>query len=42
MVRIGRMNHLKVVNLLDFGAFLDGGVLDDILLPKRFVPQGFR
>lgn len=40
MVRIGRMNHLKVVNLLDFGAFLEGGMLDDILLPKRFVPEG--
>ncbi|WP_066015572.1 S1 RNA-binding domain-containing protein [Endozoicomonas atrinae] len=40
MVRIGRMNHLKVVNLLDFGAFLDGGMLEDILLPKRFVPEG--
>ena len=40
MVRIGRTNRLKVVNLLDFGAFLDGGMLDDILLPKRFVPQG--
>ncbi|WP_419534852.1 S1 RNA-binding domain-containing protein [Endozoicomonas sp.] len=34
------MNHLKVVNLLDFGAFLDGGMLEDILLPKRFVPEG--
>ncbi len=40
MVRIGQMNHLKVVNLLDFGAFLNGGMLDDILLPKRFVPEG--
>ena len=40
MARIGRTNHLKVVNILDFGAFLDGGQLDDILLPKRFVPQG--
>ncbi len=40
MVKIGRTNRLKVVNLLDFGAFLDGGVLDDVLLPKRFVPQG--
>ena len=40
MVRIGRTNHLRVVNLLDFGAFLDGGVLDDILLPKRFIPEG--
>ena len=40
MARIGRTNHLKVVNILDFGAFLEGGQLDDILLPKRFVPQG--
>ncbi len=40
MVKIGRMNHLKVVNLLDFGAFLDGGMLEDVLLPKRFVPEG--
>ena len=40
MVRIGQTNRLKVVNLLDFGAFLDGGMLDDILLPKRFVPAG--
>ena len=40
MVRIGQTNRLKVVNLLDFGAFLDGGMLDDILLPKRFVPPG--
>ena len=34
------MNRLKVVNLLDFGAFLDGGLLEDILMPKRFVPEG--
>lgn len=38
MAKIGRMNRLKVVSLLEFGAFLDGGVLDDILLPRRFVP----
>ena len=40
MAKVGRMNRLKVVNLLDFGAFLDGGLLDDILMPKRFVPEG--
>ena len=39
MAKIGRMNRLKVVNLLDFGAFLDGGRLDDILMPRRFVPK---
>ena len=40
MAKIGRMNRLKVVNLLDFGVFLDGGLLEDILMPKRFVPDG--
>ncbi len=40
MAKVGRMNRLKVVNLLDFGAFLDGGLLDDILMPRRFVPEG--
>lgn len=39
MAKIGRMNRLKVVNLLDFGAFLDGGLLEDILMPRRFVPE---
>ncbi len=39
MANIGQMNRLKVVNLLDFGAFLDGGMLDDILMPRRFVPE---
>lgn len=42
MVRIGRTNYLKVVNILDFGAFLDGGRMEDILMPKRFVPEGCR
>ncbi len=40
MVKIGQMNHLKVVNIRGFGAFLAGGMLDDILLPKRYVPEG--
>ncbi|WP_263079059.1 S1-like domain-containing RNA-binding protein [Endozoicomonas sp. Mp262] len=39
MAKIGQVNRLKVVNLLDFGAFLDGGLLEDILMPRRFVPE---
>ena len=39
MAKIGQMNRLKIVNILDFGAFLDGGLLDDILMPRRFVPK---
>ena len=40
MIRIGRMNRLKVVKTVDFGIFLDGDTLGNILLPKRYVPQG--
>lgn len=40
MIRIGRMNRLTVVKTVDFGIFLDGDTLGNILLPKRYVPQG--
>ncbi|WP_062268959.1 CvfB family protein [Endozoicomonas arenosclerae] len=38
-VRVGRKNRLKVVDKVGFGVFLDGKQFDEILLPKRFVPQ---
>lgn len=38
MIRIGRMNRLRVVKAVDFGVFLDGDTLGNILLPKRYVP----
>ena len=37
-VRIGRRNCLKAIKQVDFGVFLDGGDLGNILLPKRYVP----
>ena len=37
MVEIGKMNRLPVLRASDFGLFLDGGELGDILLPKRYV-----
>jgi len=40
MIRIGRPNRLKVIKTVDFGIFLDGDTLGNILLPKRYVPQG--
>ena len=36
MVEIGSFNKLQV----EFGVYMDGGELDTILLPKRYVPQG--
>lgn len=38
-VKIGRLNRLKVVDKVGFGVFLDGKQFDEILLPKRFVPE---
>jgi len=39
MVEIGTFNNLQVVKQVDFGVYLDGGDLDTILLPKRYVPD---
>jgi predicted RNA-binding protein (virulence factor B family) len=40
MVEIGTFNKLQVVKQVDFGVYVDGGELDTILLPKRYVPAG--
>lgn len=40
MVEIGTYNKLQVVKQVEFGVYMDGGELDTILLPKRYVPQG--
>ncbi|MCV6590948.1 MAG: S1 RNA-binding domain-containing protein [Marinobacterium sp.] len=39
MAQIGQYNTLKVIKARDFGLFLDGGELGDILLPRRYVPE---
>ena len=41
MVNVGQYNTLKVVKEVDFGMYLDGGT-DEILLPKRYVPEGLK
>ncbi len=40
MAELGKLNTLTVVKKLDFGIYLDGGDLEEILLPTRYVPQG--
>ena len=40
MSQVGRMNTLQVLREVDFGIYLDGEELGDILLPKRQVPEG--
>lgn len=39
---VGKYNRLKIVKELDFGVYLDGAELGEILLPKRYVPHNFR
>lgn len=39
MAEIGKTNSLKVIKELDFGAYLDGGDLGEILLPRRYLPK---
>jgi len=38
MAELGKINRLRVVKLLDFGAYLDGGELGEILMPARYLP----
>jgi predicted RNA-binding protein (virulence factor B family) len=40
MTEIGKINHLYVVKEVEFGIYLDGGDLGELLLPKRYVPEG--
>jgi len=40
MVELGKLNTLTVLKKLDFGIYLDGGDGEEILLPRRYVPEG--
>lgn len=42
MLKIGQYNRLVVVKAVDIGIFLDGGKYGNILLPKRYVPEGVK
>ncbi|MEG1643428.1 MAG: S1-like domain-containing RNA-binding protein [Bacteroidales bacterium] len=39
MAEVGKYNKLKVVKELEFGLYLDGEALGEILLPRRYVPE---
>lgn len=40
MMQLGKRNDMTVLREVDFGVYLDGGDLGDVLLPRRYVPQG--
>lgn len=39
-IQLGRYNRLEVVKEVDFGMYLNGDEDGEILLPKRYVPEG--
>ena len=39
-LQLGKRNQLKVLREKEHGVYLEGGDIGDILLPKRYVPQG--
>ena len=39
-LQLGKRNQLKVLRKKEHGVYLEGGDIGDILLPKRYVPQG--
>lgn len=39
-IRLGDYNLMTVVKEVDFGVYLDGGEMGEILLPSRYVPDG--
>jgi uncharacterized protein len=39
-MHIGQMNTLTVTKQVPFGLYLDGGTYGEILLPKKWVPEG--
>lgn len=42
MTEVGKYNTLPIVRSVDFGVYLDGGELGEILLPQRYLPEGSR
>jgi len=38
-IKIGQHNTLRVVKILDFGIYLDGGEMGEILMPTKWVPK---
>ena len=39
-IKLGKYNQLEVVKEVDFGVYLNGDEDGEILLPKRYVPEG--
>ena len=40
MAEIGKINTMKINRAVDFGVYLDGGEEGEILMPKKYIPEG--
>ena len=41
MIKIGEKNSLRIVKEVDFGIYLDGEEMGEILLPRRYLPETY-
>lgn len=41
-IQLGKFNQLEIVKEVDFGQYLNGGELGEILLPKRYIDPNLR
>lgn len=39
-IRLGDWNEMQVVKHVDFGLYLDGGDEGEVLMPKKYIPEG--
>ena len=42
MIKLGDYNTLRIIRFTDHGAYLDGGEVGEILLPKTYVEREMR
>ena len=42
MIKPGQKNYLQIIQLVDHGAYLDGGKQVKVLLPRKYIPKGFQ
>jgi len=42
MIQIGKNNYLQIIQQVPHGVYLDGGSAGKILLPKKYLPKGFK
>ncbi|MDD5596681.1 MAG: S1-like domain-containing RNA-binding protein [Victivallaceae bacterium] len=40
MLKMGQINRLEIYRMVDFGAFLTDNDNEEVLLPRKFVPEG--